>query len=412
MEIRKVAIADLVLDPSNARRHDEKNLAAIKGSLKKYGQQKNIVIDKNNVIRAGNGTYVVAKDLGWTHIYAKIMDGGETDLTGYAIADNRTGELADWDIPVLGETLESLKMDGMDLGEIGFTAEDLEDLIPRPPGGGLTDDDAVPEDSKVDPVCKSGDLWVLGNHRLLCGDCTVKENVDLLMNGEKADMVFTSPPYNLGYNAALRCKNGSGLKSAYREKTDHRTQEEYLEFICKITDISIEHAELVAINIQLLAGNKRVLPEYWYRYRHNLVDLCIWDKEHAPPQMAERVLNSVFEFIFLFSSMENPSRAIFTSKKFRGNKDNIYRINPVGKKDKLASDHRAVFPVSFAEHFIDFCDKLVLDQFLGSGSTLIACEKTGRKCFGMEIDPHYCDVIIKRWEVYTGKKAKIVDNYP
>jgi site-specific DNA-methyltransferase (adenine-specific) len=263
-------------------------------------------------------------------------------------------------------------------------------------------EDDVPE--VKESISKLGDLYELGDHRLLCGDSTDKATVERLMNGEKADICFTSPPYNLGDNAALRGKNGSGEKSAYRTKDDHKTSEEYLDFLKKFTENGLIHSQILFCNIQILAGNKLVVPNYWHYFKEKLVDILIWDKEHAQPSAAEHVLNSVWEFIFAFTNDENTSRSIDTGKKFRGTIDNIYRLNPVGKKDPLAKDHRAVFPVAFAEHFIsNFTNKSCLDLFGGSGSTLIACEKTKRKCYMMEIDPHYIDVIVSRWCKYTGK---------
>ena len=151
------------------------------------------------------------------------------------------------------------------------------------------------------------------------------------------------------------------------------------------------------------------MSDYWGHFKNNLLVLMIWVKEHAQPSAAQRVLNSVFEFIFIFANAEFPTRAIKTGKNFRGTIQNIYRLNPIGKKDPLAKDHGAVFPVQFAEFFVDqFSDKSVYDPFGGSGTTVIACEKTGRKCFTMELNHTYASVIIKRWENFTGKSAQLV----
>jgi len=223
-------------------------------------------------------------------------------------------------------------------------------------------------------------------------------------------MCFTSPPYNLGNNAKLRGYNGDGKDSAYREKSDHKSESEYLEFLMAFTNNALIASDTAFINIQCIAGNKFVIPEYWHQNASRLIDIMCWDKEHAAPQMAARVLNSVWEFIFIFGNEDRPTRSMKHGPDFRGTVDNIYRLNPVGKKDPLAKDHGAVFPIQFAEHFVSkFSDDSVLDLFGGSGSTLIACEKTKRKCFMMELDPHYCDVIIARWEKYTGQKAEILN---
>jgi DNA modification methylase len=249
-------------------------------------------------------------------------------------------------------------------------------------------------------------LYELGEHRLLCGDSTDKATVERLMNGEKADICFTSPPYNLGTNMTLRSyKAENGEDSAYNQKSDHKSQDEYLNFIEKWTNLALDHSTHVFCNIQLLAGNKQAIPQYWFNLRDKLVDVMIWDKEQAAPALAERVLSSVWEFIFIWSSENKVSRAIKTGKPHRG-LDNIFRLNPRrGKREESSETHGAVFPVAFAEHFTSiFAEKSVIDLFGGSGSTLIACEKTKRKCYMMELDPHYIDVIVSRWVKYTGNQ--------
>ncbi len=407
MKIESIELSKLVLDPSNARKHAVKNLDAIKGSLAKFGQQKPIVVGKGNVVIAGNGTLEAARILGWDKINVVRTQLEGPEAIAFAIADNRTSELAEWDGGVLSETLRSLQAIDFDLGSIGFDADDLAKLIATPIVEGLTDPDEVHEN--VDTRCKPGDLWVLGSHRLLCGDSTNVQHVERLMGGEKADICFTSPPYNLGANAKLRGYNGDGDDSIYSGNDDAMSDREYMEFLEQFIALAIECCSVVFCNIQVLAGNKLVIPEFWYRYRNHVIDLMVWDKVHAPPQMAERVLNSVWEFIFILTKHKDPKRSIKSGPNFRGTIDNIYRLNPVGKKDPLAKDHGGVFPVQFAEHFVSkFSRSSCYDPFLGSGSTLIACENTGRKCFGMEIDPHYCDVILTRWEQFTGKTASLV----
>lgn len=201
------------------------------------------------------------------------------------------------------------------------------------------------------------------------------------------------------------------LKDHPKNRNSHSDdQDEYLDFLKAFTTNAMTVSDIVFCNIQFLAGNKLVIPEYWNHFRNNVVDILIWDKVHAQPAAAEHVLNSVWEFIFAFTMNGNTTRSIDTGPKFRGTIDNIYRLNPAGKKDELAKDHRAVFPVALAEHFISqFSTNSVLDIFGGSGTTMIAAEKLGRKSYLMELDPHYCDVIVARWEKYTGKKAELIN---
>lgn len=314
----------------------------------------------------------------------------------------------EWDLPALSKWLSELSADSFELDLTMFDELERQTILQVEAVEGKTDEDAVPAaPAKAKTV--RGDVYQLGRHRLLCGDSTMIDDVEKIMAGEKADVCFTSPPYNLGNNAKLRGYNGNGNTSAYEEKTDHKSEQEYLDFLVGFTTNALVVSNTVFVNIQLLAGNKFVVPEYWKTFGNRLVDLFIWDKEHAPPQMAARVLNSVWEFVFVFCNDDRPTRAMKHGPKFRGTLDNIYRLNPVGKKDKLACHHGAVFPVQFAEHFIrKFSDELIFDPFGGSGSTLIAAEKTGRAARLIEISPNYCDVIVKRWEDFTGKKAKLL----
>lgn len=349
-------------------------------------------------VTSGHGRILAARLNGWTQVPVNYQD-YETFDQEYADvqADNSIASWAELDLSGINSDIKDLGPD-FDLDLLGIKDFFL-DVTDLPPG---EDDENI--EPPVEPKSKLGDLWTLGNHRLLCGDSTMIDAVDRLMDGKKADIAFTSPPYNLGNNAVLRGYNGDGKDTIYSEKSDHKTQQEYLQFLIDFTILSIKFSKHSFVNIQILAGNKLCFPEYWMKFKDNLIDVMIWDKEHAAPQMAARVLNSVFEFIFIFSEENQPSRAIKTGPDFRGNIDNIFRMNPVGKKDPLAKGHGGVFPVDFAKHFIDhFSKDSVLDLFGGSGSTLIACEQTKRHCYMMELDPKYIDVILNRWSKLTGK---------
>lgn len=423
---------ELKPNPKNPRKISDGRLAMLKESLLFHGDLSGIVYNYKSGQLVGG------------HQRSKVFEGGEVHVTKTYDKPTKTGtvevgyilyngerysyrgvkwskhhemaaniaankQAGDWDLPELGlwmKELGSFDVD-FDLDLTMFDENERKELIPENSKEGLCDADDVPQQRSTS--IKRGDLYLLGdNHRLLCGDSTVKEEVDRLMNGEKAEICFTSPPYNLGDNAKLRGHNGDGDDTVYNEKSDHKTQLEYLEFMSEWTRIAIENCQYVFCNIQILAGNKLAIPAYWMNFKDRLVDIMIWDKEHASPSMAARVLNSVWEFIFIFifANENQPKRSIKTGKSWRGTIDNIYRLNPnKGPRDKEPS-HGAVFPVAFAAHFIsNFGGELVYEPFCGSGSTLIACEKTNRKCYGMEIDPSYCQVIIDRWEKFTGKKA-------
>lgn len=297
-------------------------------------------------------------------------------------------------------SIEGLK-DSFRLPDVHIESFELEyfkdNTVPpaEDPGAG-----APPKIAKTVP----GDLWILGNHRLLCGDSTRQDLIDRLMDGKRAEICFTSPPYNVGKNASLR---GTGKESLYNENSDHKSSEEYRQFLIDFTTIAMSVSDVVFVNVQLLAGNKLAIPEYWHHFRGQLIDLLIWDKEHAAPAMAENVMNSVFELVFAFTMQAaEPKRTMFRAPAFRGTVDNIFRLSPIGKKDELAKDHGAVFPLEFAAHFISkFSQGSVFEPFGGSGTTLIASEQLGRSSFVMELDPAYCDVIIERWQRLTGQAA-------
>ena len=197
MRTKKVKVETLSNDPANVRLHDSKNHDAIKASLQKFGQQKPIVVDRNGVVVAGNGTLAAAKDLGWKEISIVETDLEGVDATAFAIADNRTAELAAWDDEALAKTLASLQND-FDIDETltGFDEKEIEELINNAAGLGEVVEDEVPEVPK-EAITQVGDLWLLGEHRLLCGDSTNEADVERLMDGEKADLCFTSPPYAL-----------------------------------------------------------------------------------------------------------------------------------------------------------------------------------------------------------------------
>lgn len=375
LKIETVPVSSLVFDPSNARKHPEKNLAAIKGSLAKFGQRKPIVV-RNGVVIAGNGTLQAAKELGWDKIdVVRADDMSATEATAFAIADNRTSEIAEWDAGVLGDTLKGLMEDDFDLSQIGFDAGDLESILPKVEPEFLADEDEIPE--KVETICKPGDLWKLGNHRLLCGDSTDVLQVERLMGAEKADMVFTDPPY--GVEIAKR-QNGRfkelGYSQIIGDDTNKTSRSVYS--ICQTLGIS----NVILWGANYFADSLPPSPCWlvWDKQNGKTVDFADCELAWVNSKSPSRIFKHVWDG--------------FRRDSERGDK----RVHPTQK------------PVALAEWCFENYGKpkCVLDLFLGSGSTLIACEKTGRRLFGMEIDPHYCDIIINRWQNLTGKKAELI----
>jgi DNA modification methylase len=392
MKIELVPISSLVFDPANARKHNQKNIDAIKGSLARFKQQKPIVVNKDNVVIAGNGTLQAAKELGWEKIAIVRTDLDGTDMTAFGLADNRSAELADWDLDNLGGLLKSLQEEDFDLDSIGFDEDDLRKLISEDIPPGNTDDDAVPEN--VETRCKPGDLWILGNHRLLCGDSTNVQHVERLMNGEKADMVFTDPPYNHASEEKLVSQS---VRQAMKKLSESEWDKNFsfLDVAGSIEVLLSENATVYVCTSWHLAGE---IWE-WMKKRSSHYSYCVWHKPNPMPSLMKRHWTWSTELICYATFGKHTFN--FPSE---GHASNVWSVNKNSKNDL----HPTMKPVEIPEIAITHSSKIgniVADLFLGSGSTLIACEKTGRKCYGMEIDPHYCDVIVKRWEDYTGKQA-------
>jgi DNA modification methylase len=376
-------ISDLVPDPANVRKHSKKNLDAIKGSLARFGQQKPIVISKDNIVIAGNGTLEAAKSLKWSEIDIVRSELVGSDITAYGIADNRTGELAEWDDEALSVSLKALREDDFDLGAIGFDENDLARIIKEIEVVPGCDEDEVTE-GQVETKCQLGDLWILGNHRLLCGDSTDILQVERLMDGEKADMVFTDPPYGIDVNTD-RNDRSDGL--AERESFSKIIGDDSIDTALAAYSICEMFSEIICF----WGGNY-----YCHKFLPSSAWI-VWDKRVEENQ---RDVNSDCELAYVKHPTKKSVRIFRHLWKgmIKGSENGEKRVHPTQK------------PIALAEWcFQELNPKgsTVLDLFLGSGSTLIACEKTNRKCYGMELDPHYCDIIIQRWEKFSGKTAAL-----
>lgn len=395
MNIKSVEIASLVFDPNNARKHSVKNLEAIKGSLTKFGQQKPIVINAKNIVIAGNGTLAAAKDLGWKKINAVVTELDDFMQSAFALADNRTSELAEWDEDILEQALASLKLNDFDITAIGF--DDLENA-----GGGLTDDDAVPDPTEENKFgVKLGDIWQLGEHRLMCGDSTNKEDVAKLMNGEKADMVFTDPPYGVSYTKKTKeiFKSEEYTEIKNDDKSGNELKEFFKSAFACLRSIMSDSCSYYVCSPQ--GGDSEMMMMMMMREnnmkcRHQI----IWVKDSPVFSMGRLDYDYKHEpILYGWTKRHEFIRKGPQDKSVWEFKRTENKLHPTMKPVELIEN--AILNSSVFNHKI-------VDLFLGSGSTLIACEKTNRKCYGMEIDPHYCSVIIERWETYTGSKAKLI----
>jgi DNA modification methylase len=411
-QVEKVLIEKLIPYARNARTHDEAQVSQIAASIKEFGFNNPILISDDYSIIAGHGRLAAARKLGLAEVpVIRLSHLSDTQRKAYVLADNRLALNAGWDNDLLKLELIELKAEDVDLEMLGFSVEELDGLLNAlEPTEGLTDEDDVPE-PPPEPITKPGDIWILGKHRLMCGDSTSVDAVDKLIDGTEIDFLFTSPPYNAGDSEKLS-GNTHTTDNKYATYQDNKTQDDYLAFLRSFTNAWMRVSKCLAINIQQLAGNKIAFLEYLHSYRNNLIDIAIWDKKHGAPQIAKNVMSNRFEYIIFLSQCENPSRAIPTAN-FQGTVQNIYDGSP-NRNNEFSNVHAATFPVDFPEWAINSFTKpksIVGDCFGGTGTTLIACEKTGRSCRMMELDPKYCDVIVKRWEEFTGKKAELVSEH-
>lgn len=392
MEILEMNVADLIPYENNPRKNDDA-VDKVALSISAFGFKVPIIIDKNNVIVAWHTRHKAAQKLGLTTVpVIRADDLTDDQIKAFRLADNKVADFAEWDFDALEKELDGIEMD---LSLFGFADEQEEQQTE------VAEDDfdgEPPAETKV----KAGDVFQLGDHRLMCGDSTDPDAVASLMGGVTADISITSPPYGAGDSAKLRkhyVRGDEKLESFYESHDDDK--EKWLDLIISALANMAQFSKAQFVNIQMLADNKRDLVEIVHENVSHFCDVIIWDKKTAPPQMQKNVLNNQFEFIFVFG---NESRAI-PFGDFHGSVSNVI-VQTTGNNE-YADIHKAVFPVQLPAKIMEIAGKAetVLDLFGGTGTTLIACEQLGRKCFMMELDPHYVDVIIQRWESFTGQKA-------
>ena len=382
MQIETVDITDLQPDPKNARKHDETNLKAIKASLSEFGQRKPIVITSKNVVVAGNGTLAAARSLGWDAIDAVRVpaDWTANQIKAFALADNRTAELADWDRDILSTQLVELQTDGWDISLIGFDVTDL----PTKPAD--ENDDIIPE-PPAEPISKLGDVWQLGKHRVMCGDSTDASTIAKLMNGNKADMVFTDPPYGVNYQSNMRTKSA---------KFDIIANDDVLLDIAPIISANSQGFVFVWTSWKVIDKWIAKLADFGYP-----TNIIVWNKGGGYIGDLEKTFGSDYELALVWHN-----KAKLTDKRI----GSVWGVNKDQSSDYLHPTQKPTALATMAIQHTTISNQIVLDIFGGSGSTLIACEQTNRTCYMMELDPQYVDVIIKRWETLTGQTAVLQDN--
>lgn len=410
-QVEMVMLKDLIPYARNARTHSDAEVREAMASIIEFGWTNPCLIDPANVLIAGHRRVLAAERLKIAEVPCLRLGWlTDTQKRAYRLADNRIPMNGGWNDELLALEMRDLHGADVDLSQVGFDTTEIEQYLKMSevPPETTGDPDAIPEN--VETRCKPGDLWQLGAHRLLCGDSTNAFYVSRLMNGENADICFTSPPYNVASTPG-----GTNPNIRYRSKdSDNKTHDEYLELLNGFLILAQKFSELQFVNLAWLQGNKLAVIDWLYSHRSHYVDLVVWDKGGSNISPNE-VLNSRAECVFCFRSKEFPNRSLKIKDPLRPGSENlvVIRAGGVGNADThgVSGENSAKFPVEFPEHFIRMIHPAsVYEPFCGSGSTLIACEKTGRRCLSMEIDPHYCDVILKRWEDLTGQKAVLLES--
>ena len=389
---RKAARSIVMLPVSEVRPYEKnprKNAEAVKyvrASIEKFGFKQPIVIDSNRVIISGHTRLEAAKSLGMDEVPCIVADDlTEAQAKALRLADNKVAEFSEWEMNLLGGELGELaEISDIDMGDFGFDLSEFDNI-------GLNDEDTevvedeVPEE--VEPVCKKGEIWLLGEHRLMCGDSTSADDVAKLMEGSKANLLFTDPPYGYEYQSNMRTKS---------EKFDVlKNDDKILDFFPLLPSF-VDGWIFVCTTWKVL--------DMWtaiFKKQYDLTNLIVWDKGGGYIGDLRKTFGTDYEIIMCSNN----------GKELTGKR--LGSVWSIGKDNAEKYDHPTQKPVALSGTAIDCTTNegdIILDLFGGSGSTMIACEQLGRKCRMMELDPHYCDVIIARWEKLTGEKAVKVED--
>jgi len=426
LTVKRVPLDAIHQDPANVRLHDSRNLEAIKGSLARFGQQKPIVVDRRGTIRAGNGTYVAAKALGWTEIDVVETDLEGVEATAYSIADNRSSDLSAFDEPALARLLQELQAEDAMEG-VGYTDAELNELI-----AGLTNEvpDVLEDEVPGLPdaaTTRRGDVWILGRHRLMCGDSASREDVDRLLAGAQIHVASCDPPYNVRVEPRSNNAIAAGLSSfttTHHQGLDlarhpNKAQPTHDKLRPKDRPLANDFVsdEEFARMLRAWFGNiaRVLLPGRafycWGGYSNcgnypSALEECglyfsqaiIWVKEH--PVLTRKDFMGNHEWCF-YSWREGAAHQFYGPP-------NVSDVWSVKKLHHTEMSHLTEKPVELAARAIAYSSREgenVLDLFGGSGSTMAAAEQTRRNAFLMELDEQYSDVIVVRYQQLTGEEA-------
>jgi len=413
MQIEMISVEALKPHANNARTHSNKQLRQIANSVRKFGFCNPVLIDDQKQIIAGHGRVAAAKLLGMKQVpTVKLSHLNEVEKRAYILADNRLAEKAGWDREILAIELQSLVSLNFEVELTGFetaTVDLIIDEANEAAGGASAREDGAPAHMDGPTVTRLGDTWVLGAHRLLCADARPADSYSQLLGGAKAEFVFTDPPYNVRIDGHV-CGLGRIRHSDFAMGCGEMSSAEFTTFLRMV------FGHLAANTVD---GSIHQICMDWRHMREMLdagnavytefKNLCVWRKSNAGMGTFYR---SRHELIFVWKAGTAPHVNNFELGQFGRSRSNVWEYDGVntlkaGRLEELAM-HPTVKPVALVADAIKDCSRrnsLILDPFAGSGTVLIAAERTGRAARAMEIDPHYVDVAVKRWQDYTGKTA-------
>jgi DNA modification methylase len=399
--------------PNNARIHSKQQVRQIASSIKAFGFRNPILIDNSNTIVAGHGRVAAAKLLGMRDVPTIRLEGlTQTEIRAYIIADNRLAEKAGWDKAILAIELQQITLDGdFDVTITGFEVPEIDLIIEEAKNTKPDEDDVFNIGDTAKAVTESGDLWQLGKHRLFCGNSLEDASFKTLMGRGQADVVFVDPPYNVAIDGHAS-GNGSIRHREFAMASGEMNEMEFISFLTASLRQLARHSTADSVHFicmdwrhmgELLAIGKQVYEE--------LLNLCVWVKNNGGLGSFYR---SRHELVFVFRNGKGRHRNNVQLGKFGRNRTNVWEYAGANTLSRQSDEgdllvlHPTVKPVALVADAILDCSArgdLVLDTFAGSGSTLLAAERVGRICFGIEIDPFYVDVAIRRWQRHAGDRA-------
>jgi DNA modification methylase len=376
MNTQKVKISEVKANPNNPRLIKDDKFKKLVKSIQEFPEMlslRPIVVNADMIVLGGNMRLKACKEAGLKEVdIIKADDLTEEQQKQFIIKDN-VG-FGEWDWEDLANNWDSEQLTDWGLDIPDFKTEVLE---------AEEDDYQIPEELKTDIVL--GDLFEIGEHRLLCGDSTDSDQVAKLMNGQKADISFTSPPYNAGTNVRGKF---------YENDNDDKTNDDYVKFLYDFTINTLNNSTYSFVNLQILESNKHALIDYQYQLKEQLKDILIWNKKQYPPHINKGTFGCKWEYVFAFC-YESKSRSFPAS--WQGKFPNVIETENASGND-FAQIHKATFPIAFPAWILEKMDfaQSVIDLFCGTGTTMVASHQLKRKCYGMELDPKYCQVIVDR----------------